>query len=51
MESAHQVALNAKHQGLEASIREEMNRPVPDDSILQRLKREKLKIKEELSEI
>lgn len=48
MESSHQAALFAKHQGLEQQIREEMNRPAPNETILQELKKQKLRIKEEL---
>lgn len=51
MESSHNAALQSKHQGLEQRIREEMNRPIPDDAILQTLKRQKLRIKEELNDL
>lgn len=51
MESSHEQALQMKHDGLERRIREEMNRPYPDDSVLRVLKRQKLKIKEELAHI
>ena len=51
MESSHAAALQSKHEGLERRIREEMNRPVPDDTILQSLKKQKLRIKEELYEL
>jgi len=49
MESSHTAALQSKHQGLEQRIREEMTRPVPDNAILQTLKKQKLRIKEELN--
>jgi hypothetical protein len=49
MESSHQAALSAKHQGLEQQIREELNRPAPNETILQKLKKQKLRIKEELA--
>ncbi len=48
-ESSHVAALHAKHEGLERRIQEEMNRPAPDSSMIQALKKRKLKIKEELS--
>jgi hypothetical protein len=48
MESSHIVALQTKHDGLERRIREEMNRPIPDDTILQTLKKQKLQIKQEI---
>jgi hypothetical protein len=51
MDSSHVDALQSKHQGLERRIREEMNRPAPDDTILQTLKKQKLRIKEELNEL
>ena len=49
MESSHVTALQAKHEGLESRLRDEMNRPVPDTAKIQHLKRQKLKIKEELA--
>lgn len=51
MESSHIAALQSKHEGLERRIHEEMNRPHPDEVTLQTLKKQKLRIKEELSEI
>jgi len=49
MDQAHMSALQAKHAGLEARIDEESHRPLPDMATLARLKKEKLRIKEELS--
>ncbi len=49
MHQAHVSALQAKHAGLEARIIEESQRPLPDTATLARLKKEKLKIKEEMS--
>jgi hypothetical protein len=51
MESSHVAALQAKHEGLERRLREEMGRPVPDSSMIQALKRQKLRLKEEISAI
>lgn len=51
MDSSHTAALQSKHQGLEQRIHEEMTRPVPDNAILQTLKRQKLRIKEELNDL
>lgn len=48
MESSHVSALQLKHEGLEKRIREEMGRPSPDETILQTLKKQKLRIKEEI---
>lgn len=50
-QSTHVDALQAKHAGLEAQLREELLRPHPDDQVVQSLKRKKLKIKEELASI
>jgi uncharacterized protein len=51
MHQAHVSALQAKHAGLEARIVEEAQRPRPDAATLARLKKEKLKIKEEIAGI
>lgn len=51
METSHVAALQAKHEGLERRIREEMNRPAPDESMVQTLKKRKLRIKEEIAQI
>lgn len=51
MESSHVAALQAKHEGLERRLREEMSRPAPDSSMVQALKKQKLKIKEEMAHI
>jgi len=49
MHQAHVSALQAKHASLEARIVEESQRPLPDMATLSRLKKEKLKIKEEMN--
>ncbi len=49
MQNAHLSALQMKHAGLDARIAEENQRPHPDDATLTRLKKEKLKVKEELA--
>lgn len=51
MQSTHLEALETKHAGLEARLREEMARPAPDDDVVRKLKRRKLLIKEELAAI
>ena len=51
METSHTAALQAKHAGLEARLRDELSRPAPDDGILQTLKKQKLRIKEVLAQI
>jgi hypothetical protein len=49
MHQAHVSALEAKHAGLEARINEETHRPMPDMATLNRLKKQKLKVKEEIA--
>ena len=49
MQNAHVSALETKHAGLDARINEESQRPNPDMTILARLKKQKLKIKEEIT--
>jgi len=49
MHQAHVLALQAKHAGLEARIVEESQRPLPDMVTLARLKKEKLKLKEQMT--
>jgi hypothetical protein len=47
--SSHLEALNAKHAWLEARLREEMARPIPDAGTIQALKKHKLRLKEEIA--
>ena len=49
MEQSHVSALQLKHQGLERAIHDELNRPAPDLTHVQALKKRKLRIKEELA--
>lgn len=49
MESSHVAALQMKHQGLDRRLREEMSRPAPDMAAIQQLKKQKLRLKEEIS--
>ena len=51
LSSSHANALENKHASLEARLHEEMSRPAPDAVTIQQIKRAKLRIKEELSEI
>ena len=51
MESSHVSALTQKHEGLDRRLKDEMNRPSPDSAIIQLLKKQKLRIKEELAHI
>lgn len=47
-QSSHLSALHDKHAGLEARLHDEMTRPAPDAAAVQALKRQKLKLKEEI---
>ncbi len=49
MQNAHMSALEQKHAGLDARIAEESQRPMPDAALVARLKKEKLRIKEEIA--
>jgi len=49
MDNAHISALASKHADLEARINDENQRPQPDMTVLSRLKKEKLKLKEAMS--
>lgn len=51
METSHVSALQLKHAGLERQLEEERNRPLPDDVLVQQLKKRKLRIKEQLEHI
>lgn len=47
----HLDSLRAKHASLEQAIEEEAHRPLPDELRLSQLKREKLRIKEEIAQL
>ena len=47
-ENAHLQALKAKHAALDEEIAKEMARPLPDETTISSLKRQKLKLKEEI---
>ena len=49
MDKAQVEALESKHAALHALIDEEEHRPHPDEDLLHRLKKEKLRIKDELA--
>lgn len=49
--TTHQAALETKHAGLDRRIAEETHRPSPDAQIIAGLKKQKLKLKEELSKL
>ncbi len=47
----HLEALRARHAGLELKISEETRRPHPDDGLIHELKKEKLKLKDEIARL
>jgi hypothetical protein len=49
MQNAHTSALEAKHATLDRKIAAESQRPLPDTMILAELKRQKLRLKEEIA--
>lgn len=49
MANAHRDHLIARHARLDASLAAELKRPIPDAVELRRLKREKLKLKDQLA--
>ena len=51
MDKAHAEALVNKHAALEALLDNEEHRPHPDDYLVARLKKEKLRIKEEIERL
>ena len=49
--SSHVDALHTKHAGLDARLRAEMARPAPDTAMVQDIKKQKLRIKEEIARL
>jgi hypothetical protein len=49
MQSTHLSALEAKHAGIERRLADETRRPLPDTTLLNLLKKQKLRLKEALS--
>ncbi len=49
MDSAHLSALEAKHAGIDQQLIEEIRRPMPDSTLVNVLKKQKLRIKEALA--
>jgi hypothetical protein len=49
MEKAQVESLESKHAALQAQIDREERRPHPDDLLLHQLKKEKLRLKDELA--
>lgn len=51
MDNSHTHALAAKHAGLEHRIEMENRRPSPDTILIHELKKQKLKLKEEIVQL
>ena len=49
MQQPHISALQAKHADIESQIAHESQRPMPDMATLSRLRKEKLRVKEEIA--
>lgn len=47
--ASHVHALQSKHAGIEAQLRDELARPSPDAATIQYLKKRKLALKEEIA--
>ncbi|WP_072559067.1 DUF465 domain-containing protein [Sphingorhabdus lutea] len=48
MNNSHMSALKTKHEDLQHKLDQEANRPFPDMGIINKIKKMKLKIKEEM---
>jgi uncharacterized protein len=46
---AHVETLKSKHAKLEAKLDKETHRPLPDEKLIKEIKRQKLRIKDELA--
>lgn len=51
MQTTHQTALETKHATLDRRIAEETQRPMPDAALIAGLKKQKLRLKEEISSL
>ena len=49
MASTHQAALQSKHAVLDQRLADEAHRPMPDTMVIADLKKQKLRLKEELT--
>jgi len=47
----HIAALKAKHANLEEALQQEVRRPLPDTNVLNDIKRQKLRIKDEIQRL
>lgn len=51
MLTSHVDALQTKHAGLDARLRSELARPAPDAAMVRDIKKQKLRIKEEIARL
>lgn len=51
MPTSHVDALQSKHAGLDARLHQELTRPAPDAAMVADLKKQKLRIKEEIARL
>lgn len=51
MQSSHQTALESKHAVLDQRISQENQRPMPDAMLIAELKKQKLRVKEEMTRL
>lgn len=51
MQTTHQTALETKHATLDRRIADEIHRPMPDALVVADLKKQKLKLKEEIEQL
>lgn len=51
MPTTHQTALETKHATLDRRIAEEEHRPLPDAAVVAALKKQKLRLKEEIASL
>lgn len=49
MDNSHISALSAKHAGIDARLKTESSRPLPDAMLVASLKKQKLRLKEEMA--
>lgn len=49
MQSTHQTALERKHATLDRRLADEAHRPLPDSTVIAALKKQKLRLKEEIA--
>ncbi|SFP63177.1 YdcH family protein [Sphingomonas rubra] len=49
MQSTHQTALEQKHATLDRRLADEAHRPLPDSVLMADLKKQKLRLKEEIA--